>query len=266
MAKITKQQSKMHIEAMALVKSDLPLSFDEIEFIFKHYNPMAQHMVGLAGIYFTPVSIAREMRIETMDLENKRTLDLCAGIGILSYQAWKAHAMWNGTDNFEIVCIENNPEFVEIGKRIFPQAKWVCGDAFDRKTIEGLGKFDQVLSNPPYGIKIENNGWLEKGLSQYKAAEVAMKVSNHGIFILAQGDCPFKYSGINGFERNDNNNKYKAFNKKTGIVIEMNCGIDISYANNEWAGLGNNVQFEIAIISKEEFNHGESNLFSYQNQ
>jgi len=251
MAKISKIKTKQHLKAMDLAYSDKSLSIDDREFILEHYNPMACHLVGKAGIFFTPRSIAKKMQIEIIDIEGKRLLDLCAGIGGLSYDAWKNHACYVRNDNFEIVCIENNPEFIDVGKRVLPEATWIQADAFDKQTYENLGYFHQVISNPPYGISLPENKWLQPGLSQFKAVEAAMKVSNDAVFILLQGDCPFEYSGRQMYKRKENK-KYEKFHEKTGIVFEMNCGIDLSFCNADWNGLSPGMQFEIVCISKEE--------------
>jgi len=191
------------------------------------------------------------MKIEMMDMTGKRLLDPFAGIGMLSYVMWKQHAEWENNDNFEIVCIEYSPEFVRVGKRVLPEATWIYGDAFDKSTYENLGKFDQVICNPPYGTQVKNNGWLHKNPSQYRAAEMAMKVSDHAVFLLQQDDCPFEYSGKQIFKKTQNS-KYEKFHKETGIYLNMNCGIDLSHIQYkaEWVGLGPNMMFEIVIVSK----------------
>lgn len=238
----------MHIEALALVDSDKKLTVDDRFFIAENYQPMANHNVGVAGIFFTPMSIAREMQIELLNKSKKRVLDLCAGIGRLALQTWYTHISGGGDESIEIVCIENNPEFVRIGQRMLPEATWIRGDAFDEQTYEGLGRFDEVISNPPYGTK-PKNGWLHKHPSQYMAAEIAMKFSDHGVFILPQSDCPFRMSGVQFFQQ-QTVDKYERFRRQTGVVLTHNCGIDTSAFENDWQGT--KIRTEIVLVSKEE--------------
>ena len=149
------------------------------------------------------------------------------------------------------MCVELNPDFIRVGERILPEATWVRGDIFQRSVIEGLGRFDEVISNPPYGLRPEltDPNWLTKAPSQYMAAEVAMKVSKHAIFLLNQGDCPFAYSGRQRFEYTKAE-AYTKFNEKTGVVFEMNCGLDTSAYENAWKGTKQIT--EIVIVSKEQ--------------
>ena len=50
-----------------------------------------------------------------------------------------------------------NPAFVEIGKKLLPEANWICGSAFDKSIWDQItkdlpdNKFDVCVSNPPFG-------------------------------------------------------------------------------------------------------------------
>ena len=151
-------------------------------------------------------------------------------------------------DGIEIVCIENNPEFVKVGKRVLPQATWIEADAFDRKTYDDIGQFRCVISNPPYGISRNGNAnWLKKGPSQYMAAEIAMMTANYGVFILNQADCPFKQSGVTSYAVNKCE-KYDKWHKETGIILGNNCGLDLSMYDNHWEGTRQRV--EVVLVQK----------------
>ncbi|MEM6617579.1 MAG: hypothetical protein AAF619_13740, partial [Pseudomonadota bacterium] len=60
---------------------------------------------------------------------------------------WLQYFPWCGTRETELVCVEINPAFVEIGKKMIPEATWICADVFDVLDIE-LGHFDCAVSNP----------------------------------------------------------------------------------------------------------------------
>lgn len=50
-------------------------------------------------------------------------IELCAGIGRLSYYQYLRNKPTH------ITCVELNPEYVMIGKRVLPDAEWIIGDA-----------------------------------------------------------------------------------------------------------------------------------------
>lgn len=195
MAKITKQQSKLHDEALALVHSDKALTKDDIEFVYKNYNPMASHNVGKGAIYFTPPGLAEEFAVLA---PKGRVIDLCAGIGVLSYYTLQHDISgYSGREPFRgdikrLVAIENNPEFVEVGKRLMPYVEWIHGDVFDLDLLTSLGEFDCAISNPPYGhipTKDANDWTLVKGPAHWQVIEIALRLAdNGGIFILPE-DC-----------------------------------------------------------------------------
>lgn len=247
--RISKSDTKLHLQAEALVESDKPLTLDQRLEVAENWNPMANHNVGWNAAFFTPMDLAREMMIEVPNREKFRVLDLCAGIGRLSLNVWMHHLQGGGLpEDIEIVCIELNPDFIRVGKRVLPEATWIRGDALQESTYNGLGRFDMVISNPPYGLPSSEN-WLTKAPSQYMVAEAAMRVSNFGLFLLSQGDCPFRYSGQQSFAQ-VKNSAYESFNRKTGVKFEMNCGIDTSAHRNAWAGTKQIT--EIVLITKEQ--------------
>ena len=59
-------------------------------------------------------------------IEDANIIDLCADIGILSLYAHH-HKKCNGT------CVELNPEYVRVGKKLLPEATWINASIFDYK-------------------------------------------------------------------------------------------------------------------------------------
>lgn len=237
--KLTKPQIKLHNEAEKLLSKD-KLTIDERFFVIDNWYPAYKNQIGIAGSYFTPTSLARQMSIE---MYGKTIIDLCAGIGCLSLIYYLNNDFGEHTP--QITCVEYNQEFVEVGKKILPEAKWILGDVTDEKLIKSLGKFTCAIGNPPYGkIKTFNDSkWLKyKGSEfEYKVIEVGSYLAKYGVFLIPQMSAPFNYSG-NGKYEEDKQDKYLKFEKESGIVISANCGIDTSESKNEWKGVSPTVE------------------------
>lgn len=222
--KLTKPQIKAHAEAMALVNCDRPLKDDEKEFILDNFHEGATNINSAAGAFFTPRMLARDFAIE---VNGGNVIDLCAGIGSLSY------AVEEKVDS--LVCVELNPEYARIGKRIVPQARWLVGSVFD---LPELGRFDWAISNPPFGA-IKGEGFRGKytGSSfEYRVIELASRLALYGAFIIPQQSAPFRYSGVQCF-REEESEKTRKFREQTGIVMEPNCGIDTAIYKGDWRGV-----------------------------
>jgi hypothetical protein len=229
MAKLTKPQIKLHNEAIALVDCGRPLKDEEKEFILDNWQESATHINSAAGAFFTPRGLARDFAIEVngSSAYKKRCIDLCAGIGSLSYAVEQNVG--------SLVCVELNPEYARIGKRILPDAEWIVCSVFD---LPELGRFGWAISNPPFGA-IPAHGFKGKYTGsqfEYRVIEAASRLSDFGAFILPQMSAPFQYSGRQCFEKNETD-KARKFREQTGIVMEANCGIDTSIHKGEWRGV-----------------------------
>lgn len=148
MAKLTKEQMKLHQQARALLEKET-LTFDEKWFILEHWNEGAEHMNAQAGAFFTPPELAADFHI---DVCGNTIIDLCAGIGALSSMAY--HHPWGGygEDKPHITCVERNPAYVAIGKKVLPEAEWMCADVFELLDLIAPGqRYDCAIANPPFG-------------------------------------------------------------------------------------------------------------------
>ncbi|ECD3897901.1 methyltransferase [Salmonella enterica subsp. enterica serovar Gloucester] len=225
MAKLTKQQTKLHQQSLDLIfGSDKPLTFDEVEFCLSNYCGDA---VGSTGAFFTPEMLAWDFIIDAGCTGD--CIDLCAGIGRLSYYQWyRNHPK-------RLVCVELNHEYVEIGKRLLPAAEWYCQDVFTYPTDQ---HFDVAFGNPPFGkIKTSDSfqGKYKGSEFEYKVIEFGSKIADYGVFIVPQGSAGFRYSGAHYYERTSRP-KYEKFVQETGFYLDAGCGIDTKIYENEWHG------------------------------
>ena len=92
MAKLTKARSKVHRQAEELLAKDV-LTLDEKVFVYENWNEAALHDNTRSGAFFTPVDLANDFKLE---VPGPRILDICAGIGILSF--CKLHFHHHGPD------------------------------------------------------------------------------------------------------------------------------------------------------------------------
>ena len=101
-------------------------------------------------------------------------------------------------ETLELFCLEQNPEFVRIGKRVLPDAVWIEGSFLDPSTVEQLqgARIHEVISNPPYGrltpedrkqanhLKATQSGKTSK--LELAAMEVALQVAPTATFIVPE--------------------------------------------------------------------------------
>jgi predicted RNA methylase len=242
-AKLSKAEIKRHREACELLSLDT-LTLDQREFIIENWNEGAEHNNAAAGAFFTPLGLAFDLALE---VSGKRILDLCAGISGLSYAAY-----WHGrrhNDRPEITCVEFNPGYVEVGRKVMPEARWITANVMDLP--DDLGEFDCVITNPPFGRNIKISTDRYSGEADLAVIDIASRFAPYCVAIVPAGSAPFRYSGARYYEWAPGP-KYQRFHKATGISLQAGCGVDTSYYRDQWRGTSPATEIVIADFEGEE--------------
>jgi hypothetical protein len=242
-AKLTKIQARLHQQACEILAADRDLSEDEKLFVLEHWQEAAHTTHALAGAFFSPLGLARDLSIE---VSGNRVIDLGAGIGHL---AWSCRDLWgrrwNDEPARELVCVEANPTYVEVGRRVLPEATWICADLLDVPEM-GLGRFDTAIANPPFGaIARAGDGPGYRGRRfEYHVIAVAGQIAKWGAFIIPQNSAPFRYSGEPYF-REQRDPELDRFEHAAGITLEPSCGIETSIYAEDW----HNVRPRVEVVT-----------------
>lgn len=215
--KISKDALKNHNIAMDLVHSDKVLHEDDKIFIIEHFQEGANHVNSAHGAFFTPLDLAFDFTIEVPDsLDGLDIIDLCAGIGTLSFASLRKAR--------SLTCVEFNPDYITVGKRVVPEAEWIHADAlthnYDRK-------YDFAISNPPFGnIKTSDHTGIYKGNRfEWKIAEKAKEIALNAALIIPKNSGSLQYGG----------ETMRRFLKETGLEFDESC-VDISSYRKDWRG------------------------------
>lgn len=245
MAKLSKQQAKLHEEAEKILAKP-KLTDDDRMFVMEHWQESATHMNGLAGAFFTPWGLATDAMIELGGWQFEgAVLDLCAGMGTLSLAALEMSRA------SRIVCVELNPEYARVGRKMVPEAEWIVGSIFDHKD---WGQFDHAISNPPFGkIKRDGDAPRYKGSEfEYHVIDIAAEHADFGTFIIPNSSAGFELSNDTGYCRTEPQ-KYQTFVKQTGITLDAGCGVDTRVFADQWHGVSPKVEIACTQFEREAF-------------
>ena len=247
--KLSRTEIKNHEKCLNILEKNV-LEIEDKLFLFEHYREDYKQDNSSFGAFFTPIELANDFSIETIIYKkNLKILDLCSGIGILSYFTKQANLSCKDID---ITCVEINHDYLKVGKQILPEANWIHKDVFEFNTEE---KFDIVISNPPFGKfpkKFSDNLPLKTFPFEQNLMYHAMKFSNFGVFIVPSSSSPYLFSRKKMSEENKNHSflKFKEKMKEQNCEISFNCGLDTSLYKDKWKGT---IQVpEIIIVEKNQ--------------
>ncbi|MGV9836618.1 hypothetical protein ACWDUL_20855 [Nocardia niigatensis] len=235
MGKLTRRQERLHAQAMELVNSDHPLAEDEKRFVLDNFQESSTASNGTDGAFFTPAGLAWDLSIQIWD-QDRRIIDLAAGIGRLAFSCRDSLTRNQHRPPREFWCVESNPDYVVVGKRILPEAHWICADLLDVPDM-GLEPFDVAIGNPPFGPR-EVSGKLHGyggNRFEYLAIAAAARVARRGVFIVPRISSPFAYDGDSQV-RTTGNAEYETFSRSTGLTFEETTGVRTHLYNTQWHG------------------------------
>jgi predicted RNA methylase len=258
--KLTKVVTKQHDEALERLEQTT-LSEDDRDFVLEHYHPGATNNIGKAGVFFTPPDLAYELALYAPSPAKHliTMVDVCAGIGMLTHAVKTFQQYKIDETPVRFVCLEWNPEFVEVGKKIAPYAEWICADVFDKRIWEHLGPITWMMSNPPFGnVKTSaDTSWLRyKGVKDLMVVELITRFAQRGgTVILPQTSVPFRYSGHHFYEQvceAEYSMQLQRFLKANNVEFNC-CSSDISVYKDQWKGAAPTVEMaQVATLDDSE--------------
>lgn len=233
MGKLSRDEIKKHKAALAILDQDR-ITDDDREQFFADFHPSGEMLQGDAGAFFTPPSMALDA---AFDFTGGRVLDACAGVGVLSWAHYiRQHNQHGDNELPEIVAVEQCGRFVEIGRKLLPWVTWVHADIWRLPELN-LGRFDTVISNPPFN-NVARTGKPPRYTGRpfdLAVIDLLADYADHGTFIIPQMNAPFQVSGRPGNVFRDTRNS-KQFRDQTGLDLQPGVGLDADYYQDEWNG------------------------------
>lgn len=233
MAKLSKRELAAHEKAAALVALDRPLTLDERIQVAEDWHEGAGGDQTAASAFFTPCDMASDLRLDMP--QRGSFVDLCAGIGRLAFFAGGQAMFEECRHRYErIVCVERNPAYVEVGRRILPEAEWICGDIFDPEIVRKVGRVDKAILNPPFGMttKTPFEAPRYRGADfDLKAMDLAATLAPDCWAIVPRDRAPWNWRG----DRQESARETR-FHNATGLHLHRFSSVCPEYHRDGWRG------------------------------
>ncbi|MFF0629757.1 hypothetical protein [Streptomyces sp. NPDC004296] len=151
----------------------------------------------------------------------------------------------------ELTCVEKYPEYVRVGRKVLPEARWIEADVTEVLSL-GLGQFDSAVSNPPFGkVRRAGKGPRYRGpLFEYHVIDIAAHLAPLGAHIVPQQSAPFRYSGVPK-SSHETTPDYERFARETGMNLWFNHGVDTSEYRSEWHGVSPAVELVLHNVHED---------------
>jgi hypothetical protein len=247
-AMLSRDLERRHDQACQLLDLNRDLTEEERAFVLDHWLASSASRKASDRAHFTPAGLAVDMSV---NVTGTRIIDLGAGIGRLAFHCREP---WQGHESPTFVCVERNPEYVRVGRKIMPEADWICTDILDLPDMrETLGMFDCALANPPYGSlprRREGPGGYTGRRFEYHTIAVASVVARRGVFLIPQESAPFRCAGRPYFEPAAGDEEYRKFVAATGIQLDQGCVRDTSEYEGQWHDVCPRVEIVIADFTE----------------
>lgn len=236
--KLSKLQRKQHGEAESLLSLGRTLKEDERMFVLDHWLPGATGDPGIHGVFFTPRSIAESISYYPSE---GPVIDACAGIGRLAFHCWLA-SKWSNHPKFTLTCVEFNSNYVEVGRRVLPEAEWIRADLTDyAASLDGKRPFREAISNPPYGKVPTLREWRGyTGPAHLVAAAVLGDITRYGGWmIVPEADIAQSFRSQGRVV--EDSSFYQKFRAARPDLSLSHYSHDFSQYRSEWMGASPNV-------------------------
>lgn len=229
MAKLTKPQLAAHRAAVALLESGQPLTLNQCQQVLDDWHEGAGGDQTASSAYFTPSDMASDLRFDTPSYG--ALVDLCAGTGRLAFYAG-GQCAWEPRQYSRLVCVERNPAYVAIGRRVLPHAEWICGDALDPAVIRQIGTVDAAILNPPFGTTTRSDFAAPRysgGQLDLALCDLASTLAPHCWAILPQSRARWDYRG--DWQKSKWADQFQA---ATGLDFWRFSNVDPQYYRDQW--------------------------------
>jgi phospholipid N-methyltransferase len=105
-----------------------------VDNIYENLNPAICDNISENGCVLDSILLAQDLAV--FSSRSGHILDLCSGIGMFSYRVQQMDSYDNNIES--ITCIEYNPHFVELGKKLLPNVNWIFGNTYDKPLLDEI--------------------------------------------------------------------------------------------------------------------------------